>query len=43
MTETIERKLPVGVQSFEKIRKEGYIYVDKTDTIRDSVAYAHLA
>ena len=33
MTETIERKLPVGVQSFEKIRKEGYLYVDKTDII----------
>ena len=33
MTETNERKLPVGVQSFEKIRKEGYLYVDKTDII----------
>lgn len=33
MTETIERKLPVGVQSFEKIRKEGYLYIDKTDIV----------
>ena len=27
------RLLPVGIQSFEKIRKEGYLYVDKTDII----------
>ena len=33
MTETKERKLPAGIQSFEKIRKEGYLYVDKTDLI----------
>ena len=33
MTETMDRKLPVGIQSFEKIRKGGYIYVDKTDII----------
>ena len=24
---------PIGIQSFEKIRKDGYIYVDKTDLI----------
>ena len=33
MVETNNRKLPVGIQSFEKIRKEGYLYVDKTDII----------
>ena len=33
MTETNDRRLPVGIQSFEKIRKEGYLYVDKTDII----------
>ena len=27
------RKYPVGIQSFEKIRKDGYIYVDKTPLI----------
>ncbi|EPF28484.1 AAA family ATPase [Treponema medium] len=27
---TITRKLPIGVQSFEKLRRDGYIYVDKT-------------
>lgn len=27
------RKLPVGVQSFEKIRNGNYIYIDKTDYI----------
>ena len=24
------RKLPVGIQNFEKLRKDGYIYIDKT-------------
>ncbi len=24
------RKLPIGIQSFESIRKDGYVYVDKT-------------
>ena len=33
MVETNDRKLPVGIQSFEKIRKEGCLYVDKTDII----------
>ena len=28
-----DRRLPVGIQSFEKIRKGGYLYVDKTDMI----------
>ncbi len=27
------RKYPVGIQSFEKIRKDGYLYVDKTALI----------
>ena len=26
-------KYPIGIQSFERIRKEGYVYVDKTDLI----------
>ena len=33
MVETNDRKLPVGIQSFEEIRKEGCLYVDKTDII----------
>ena len=28
-----ERKLPIGVQSFEKMITEGYYYVDKTQYI----------
>lgn len=28
-----KRKYPVGIQSFEKIRREGYLYVDKTPLI----------
>ena len=27
------RKYPVGIQTFERIRKEGYIYIDKTDLV----------
>ncbi len=33
MVETNNRRLPVGIQSFDVIRKEGYLYVDKTDII----------
>ena len=29
----MNRILPVGVQSFEKIRKEGLLYIDKTDIV----------
>lgn len=27
------RKYPVGIQTFSEIRKEGYIYIDKTDLV----------
>ena len=27
------RKLPIGVQSFEKLRSEGFLYVDKTEYV----------
>ncbi len=33
MTETNDRILPVGIQSFTEIRKNGYVYVDKTGII----------
>ena len=33
MVDIKDRKLPVGIQSFEEIRKNGYLYVDKTDII----------
>ena len=26
-------KYPIGIQSFEKIRNGGYVYVDKTDLV----------
>ena len=26
-------KYPIGIQSFEKIRRDGYVYVDKTDLV----------
>ena len=28
-----ERKYPVGIQTFERIRKENYLYIDKTDLV----------
>ncbi len=27
------RKYPVGIQTFSRIRKEGYVYIDKTDLV----------
>lgn len=30
-----EKKLPVGIDSFEKLRREGFYYIDKTGLIRD--------
>ena len=33
MVEISDRRLPVGIQSFEEIRKQGCLYVDKTDII----------
>ena len=29
----IVRKLPIGIQSFDKLRTENYLYVDKTEFI----------
>ena len=39
MVETNNRRLPVGIQSFEEIRQGGYLYVDKTDTDSDLKNY----
>ena len=27
---SIPRKLPIGIQSFEKLRRDGFLYIDKT-------------
>ena len=38
-------KLPMGIENFERIRKEGFYYVDKTGLIRDFLenpAYVNL-
>lgn len=40
------KKLPIGIQTFEKIRKDDYVYVDKTDIaydLIDSYNYAFLS
>ena len=34
---TAVRKMPIGIQSFEDIRRGGYIYVDKTALIYELV------
>ena len=26
-------KYPIGIQSFEQLREDGYVYVDKTDLV----------
>lgn len=28
-----KRKYPVGIQTFSRLRREGYVYVDKTDLV----------
>lgn len=33
MEVNLSRKLPIGIQTFEKIRREGFLYVDKTDLV----------
>ncbi|MBQ7497873.1 MAG: AAA family ATPase, partial [Selenomonas sp.] len=34
------RRLPIGVQSFEKMREGGFIYVDKTRYVHELVMYS---
>ena len=34
--ETSERRYPVGIQTFQRIREGGYVYVDKTDLMWQS-------
>ncbi|MBP5540015.1 MAG: AAA family ATPase [Bacteroidales bacterium] len=31
--ERTERRYPVGIQTFERLREEGYVYIDKTDLV----------
>lgn len=33
MANITPRRLPVGIQSFKRMREEGYVYVDKTDIV----------
>ena len=39
----MNHKLPIGIQSFEKLREEGFYYVDKTEyvyrLVHDNVPY----
>ena len=38
--EQMMRKYPVGIQTFERIIREGFIYVDKTDLVWQMAHYA---
>lgn len=38
MADFARKKLPVGIENFEEIRKENFYYVDKTEMIRDLLA-----
>lgn len=35
MEKFAKKKLPVGIENFEEIRKEGFYYIDKSGMIRD--------
>lgn len=35
-------KYPIGIQSFETIIKEGYLYIDKTHMVYDLVHNGHV-
>ena len=35
-----ERRYPVGIQTFSRIIREGYVYVDKTDLVWQLTNYA---
>lgn len=37
---TMNRKYPIGIQTFERIIKEGYVYIDKTDLVWQLAHYA---
>lgn len=40
--EQMMRKYPIGIQTFERIIREGFVYVDKTDSVWQLVHYANL-
>ncbi len=35
MNTAIKKKLPIGIENFEKIRTEDFYYIDKTGLIKD--------
>ena len=35
MEEKMRKKLPIGIESFEKIRNDNFYYIDKTGILRD--------
>lgn len=38
--EQSKRKYPIGIQTFDRIIKEGFVYVDKTDLVWNLIHYA---
>lgn len=37
MSGPVQRKLPIGIQSFEKLRQDGFLYIDKTAWVYEMV------
>lgn len=33
----VKNKYPIGIQTFEKLRNEGYLYIDKTPLIESLI------
>ena len=38
---SLSRKLPIGIQSFEKLRRDSYLYIDKTPFIRKLIQFSN--
>ena len=38
MKEMTSKKLPIGIQSFSKLRQDGYLYIDKTELVYQLVS-----
>lgn len=36
----MERRYPIGIQTFSRIIREGYVYIDKTDLVWQLVHFA---
>ena len=40
MEQNNRRSYPIGIQTFSRIIEDGYIYIDKTDLVKEMTSYA---